>query len=377
MLMAFAAGCGEKVPPDGFYVYCDGSGDGLYYIHGISGKAINYFSLPCLGPEFVNETGETGYGEINLGEWTNNTEDIDYLRTLCVAECQTHAGGECEQKNGKVWQIRNYEKKIVPDPLLKIEDPWHLHCDLPKAKLAPLPWETTVIPVASAPMWPSDDSQIQIGCEDFETCAEQFSASIGMFLYYDDTAAPWGADMGYADHVATTSPGSSMLGLTIINPGSTTSSDSHEIGGRIEYSAPDCDESTCPFYLANLALTNTTETWELYSDTLKENVYITDIALQLRRPTLGVWNTSSNEFYVGSERVEVYVSGTVQVGSGSPVEMGFLVANVEAIFGEIGPEHTIEIRDFVADDGGNLALEVDLDFDIIAAESLSIEELSP
>jgi hypothetical protein len=99
--------------------------------------------------------------------------------------------------------------------------------------------------------------------------------------------------------------------------------------------------------------------------------------MQLRRPTLGVWHTSSNEFYVGSERVEAYVSGTVQVGSGSPVEMGFLVANVEAIFGAIGPEHTVEIRDFVADDGGNLALEVDIDFDIIAAESLPIEELSP
>jgi hypothetical protein len=377
MLTAFAAGCGEKVPHDGFYVYCDGEADGLYYIHGISGKAINYFSLPCLGPEFVNETGDTGSGEINLGEWTNNTEDIDALRAMCVEECQTHAGGECEQKNGKVWQIRNYEKKIVPDPLMKIKDPWHLGCKLSEAKLAPLPWKTQVITVASAPMWPSDDLPIEMGCEDFETCAKEFSAPIGMFLYYDDTATPWGADMGYADHVATTSPGSAMLELTIVNPGSTPSSDSHEIGGRIEYSAPDCDESTCPFYLANLALTNTTETWELYSENLKENVYITGIAMQLRRPTLGVWNTSSNEFYVGTERLEAYVSGTVQVGSGSPVEMGFLVANVEAIFGEIGPEHTIEIRDFVADDGSNLALEVDLDFDTNAAESLPIGELSP
>jgi hypothetical protein len=379
MLMAFAAGCGDTPPPthDGFYVYCDGEDDGLYYIHGISGEAIYKFSLPCLGPEFVSETGGTGSGEINLGEWTNDTEDIDALRAMCVEECQSHAGGECKQKNGKMWQIRNYEEKIVPDPLMKIEDPWHLHCDLPKAKLAPLPWETTVIPVASVPTWPSDDLPIEIGCEDFETCAKEFSAPIGVFLYYDDTATPWGADMGYADHVATTSPGSSMLELTIVNPGSTPSSDSHEIGGRIEYSAPNCDESTCPFYLANLALTNATETWELYSENLKENVYITGIAMQLRRPTLGVWNTSSNEFYVGTERLDAYVSGTVQVGSGSPVEMGFLVANVEAIFGEIGPEHTIEILDFVAEDGGNLALEVDLDFDTIATESLPIEELAP
>jgi hypothetical protein len=379
MLLAFGTGCGDihPVPHDGLYIYCDGRTDGLYYMNGINGEVIYNFSLPCLGPEFVNETGGTGSGEIDLDEWTNDTEDIDSLRAMCVEECQSHGGTECEQKDGKMWQIWNYEKKIVPDPLMKIMEPWHLGCDLPKAKLAPLPWDTTVIPVASAPMWPSSESPISIDCEDFETCAKEFSAPIGLFLYYDDTAAPWGADMGYADHVVTTSFGNSMLEITIVNPGSTLSADSHEIGGRIEYSAPDCDESTCPFYLANLALANTTETWELYSENLKENVYITGIAMQLRRPTLGVWNTSSNEFYIGAERVEAYVSGTVQVGSSSQVEMGFRVANVEAIFGEIGPEHTIEILDVVADDGGNLALEVDLDFDTIAAESLPIEELSP
>jgi hypothetical protein len=382
ILMVFTAGCGKSDPErdKGLYAYCDGTADGLHYIHGISHQAISYFSLPCLGPEFFSETGDTGdtgSGEISLSEWTNDTEDIDALRTMCVEECQNHAGGECEQKDGKMWQIRNYKGDIVPDPLMKIRDPWHLECTLPKAKLAPLPRKTQVIPVASAPVWPNADLPIVVGCEDFETCANELATPIGMFLYYDDTAVPWGADMGHADHVATTSPGASMLELTIVNQGSTPSSDSHEIGGRIEYTAPDCDESTCPFYLANLALSNTTETWELYSESLKENVYVTDIAMQLRRPTLGVWNTSSNEFYVGAERIDAYVSGTIQIGGGSPVEMGFLVTNVEAIFGEIGAESTIKILGFTADDGGNLALEADLDFDLIATESLPIQDLSP
>jgi hypothetical protein len=379
VLASFAAGCAENIPerPEGLYVYCDGKANGLYYIHGLSQRVIDHFSLPCLGPEFVSETGGTGYGERDLDEWTNDTEDIDLLRTMCVAECLSHGGTECEQKNGKLWQIMNYDGKIVPDPLMKIQDPWHLHCKLPAANLAPLPWETKVIPTESAPVWPSDALPIELACEDFETCSRKFATPVDMFLYYDDTATPWGADMGYADHTATTSPGSATLELTIINPGSDPSSDSNEIGGRIEYSAADCDESSCPFYLANLALANTTHTWELYSENLQENVYITDIAVQLRRPTLGVWNTSTDEFYVGTERVEAYVSGAVQIGAGSPVEMGFLLANVDAIFGEIGPEGTVEILDFVANDGGNLALEVDLDFDTIAVESLPIGDLSP
>jgi hypothetical protein len=378
MLMALASGCGEDAKPDmGLYVYCDGRADGLHYINGLSQEAVYYFSLPCLGPEFVSETGGTGSGEIDLGEWTNDTADIDVLRTMCVAECLSHGGIECEQNNGRVWQIKNYEQKILPDPLKKIMDPWHLHCKLPVAKLDALPWETQVIPVASAPVWPSDEVRVEIGCEDFGTCAKEFAAPIGIFLYYDDTAVPWGADMGYADHLVTTSPGSSLLELTIVNRGSAPSSDSHEIGGRIEYSAANCDESTCPFYLANLALANTTETWELHSENLQEDVHVTNIAMQLRRPTLGVWKTSSNEFYVGIERAEAYVSGTVQIGSGSPVEMGFLVTNVEGIFGEIGAQGTIEIRGFVADDGGNLALEADLDFNVLAMESLPIADLSP
>jgi hypothetical protein len=378
-LAALAAGCGIKDPPPakGLYVYCDGKADGLYYVHGRTKNVIDRFSLPCLGPEYVSETGDTGYGEISLSEWTNDTEDIDFLRTLCVAECKSQGGVECEQENGKSWDILNYQEKIVPDPLMKIEAPWRLTCNLPQAKLAPLPWETQVISPDSVPVWPSSGLPIEIACKVFEACAKEFTGPIGMFLYYDDTSVPWGADMGYADHLAITSPGGSVLEFMIGNPDSGLSASSNDIGGRIEYSASDCKENTCPFYLANLALSNTSDTWELYSETLNENVYISNISVQLRRPTLGVWNTESGEFYIGTERVEAYLSGTVQIGDSSAVDMAFLLANPDEIFGKIGEDQTIEILDFIVDDGGDLALEVDLDFDTIAVESLSLSDLSP
>lgn len=72
ILVAFAAGCAENISdePHGLYVYCDGTVDGLYYIDKLTNRTIDWFSLPCLGPEFTNETGDTGYGEINLDEWT-------------------------------------------------------------------------------------------------------------------------------------------------------------------------------------------------------------------------------------------------------------------------------------------------------------------
>lgn len=361
-LAAVAAGCKPR-EPDGLYIYCDGRADDLHYIDGLNGKTIHEISL-CLGPEFVSETGGTGSGEINLAEWTNDTEDIDFLRSMCVASCLNYGGTECGQKDGKSWQIRNYKGLIVPDPLMAIEDPWRLECFLSEANLAPLPWETKIIPDGNAPTWPSNGQPIKIGCEDFATCANEFEAPISMFLYYDDTATTWAADMGYADHLAITLPGS-MVELTIVNPGSTPSSDSSEIGGRFEYSVSDCGENICPFYLANMALSNEEDTWELYSESLMSMVYVTDLSVQLRRPTLGVWNATSNEFYVGTERLEVYVSASVQVGTEPPVDMGFLLANVEAIFGEIRSNGTIEIPNFVLNDGGDLELRADLHYGTI------------
>jgi hypothetical protein len=105
-LMAFGGGCSDDVKePDGFYVYCDGKADGLYYVNGLTQEIIKEFSL-CLGPEFVNESGETGYGEVNLGKWTNDTEDIDFLRTLCVETgqklSQTGCARSAHEDNGSM-----------------------------------------------------------------------------------------------------------------------------------------------------------------------------------------------------------------------------------------------------------------------------------
>ena len=346
----------------------------MYYINNW-GQRVYRVTL-CLGEAFhaESESGGTG-GEIELANWDNDIEDIEYLRTLCEAKCKEvtsdESNSQCSPYSGNIWEIENHAGISTPDVLMKISDPWLLTCRTDLANLAPAPWETSVVPPGAPAVWPGTDEVVSLDCDDFSACAAQFDAPIGEGLYYDDTAEFWGPDRGFADYLATTSAMSSQLEITILNPEGAPSSDSYNVDGRIEYSAPDCGEAECPFYLANLTVSNMEDTWELYSENIgseSAEVHISGLSVQLRRPTLGVWKPSTNQVYMGAERIDIYVLVTHQIGDGSPVEGGYLITNGAAIFGELDGEGGIAILNVVADDGSNVKLEADLVYDTLVGE---------
>jgi hypothetical protein len=369
-LVAGAIGCGEGPKErDSIYIQCHGQGN-LYWINS-RGQQTDQINV-CVPEVYLNETGADGTGgEIDLEEWVNDAEDLDFLRTLCVEQCKISTwdapNSKCDHHDEFVWEVANYLGQPTPDPLMQIAEPWKLTCTSSAAALANAPWETSVVP-PGAPVWPGTQDTVSVACGDFRGCADLFPAAIGEVLYYDDSAAPWGANMGYADYLATTSPASSELQITISNPGGASSSDAYYVNGRIEYSAPDCGETECPFYLANLTLTNTEDTWGLYSENLRSDIFISDISIQLRRPTLGVWNTTTGQVYLGKERSDIFVYVTHQVGHEPPVEGGYLVTNVDGIFGEIDGGGGIEIQDLVAGNGTDVEFEVDVVYDNVVGE---------
>jgi hypothetical protein len=175
-----------------------------------------------------------------------------------------------------------------------------------------------------------------------------------------------------ADHLVTTSvAGRSSLTITLGN--STPSSDAAALeDGQVEYSAPDCGELECPLYLANLTISNMSSVWQLYSHDLLDDVYISDVAVQLRRPTLGVWNTSTGEIYIGEQRIDLVVTGTLQIGEGSPMTETFFVTNDAAIFGQLGPGGEVEIFDLRVDDS-EFSLAAKLDYDTPAGSPLTVD----
>ena len=87
-----------------------------------------------------------------------------------------------------------------------------------------------------------------------------------------------------------------------------------------------------------------------------DTVRISDVSVELRQPTLGVWNTSTYEFYIGAGRVELWVTETLQIGAGSSMEETYLVANPAPLFGRIGANGEIEITD--ASDGTTVVVRL-------------------
>jgi hypothetical protein len=218
--------CGVPVEDDSLYILCQGH-DHLYWINN-RGQQTDQINV-CVPETYLNETGAAGTeGEIDLEEWVNDTEDLEFLRTLCVAQCKTatwkDAESQCEPYNDTanefVWEVENYLGQPTPDPLMNIAEPWRLTCASSSASalLANAPWETFVVP-AAGPVWPGTQDTVSVACGDFGGCADLFTAPIGEVLYHDDSATLWGADMGYADYLATTSTASSQLEITILNPG--------------------------------------------------------------------------------------------------------------------------------------------------------------
>src|SRR5690606_33446090 len=103
----------QNKPNDGLYVYCEGNGN-LYYTNNLGDKVYN-FSLPCQGKPPIYETGVEGTDTvIDLAEWTNDTEDIDYLRGLCAADCNSRKG---DKNCFGDWEVQNYQGYPTPDPL--------------------------------------------------------------------------------------------------------------------------------------------------------------------------------------------------------------------------------------------------------------------
>jgi hypothetical protein len=175
--------------------------------------------------------------------------------------------------------------------------------------------------------WPSDNSAITSTCSNYQSCAAMFDEDLLGHLARDGTT-PLGDNEVEAEYLVTTDMSSSTLMLGIAN-----SQASNWVGGRAEYTALDCGQSTCPLYLGNLHIMNATDSWDLYSEAENANVTVTNIHIQLRHPTLGVWRPSTGEIYFDQQALDLDVDfdliimlpPTVVLG---PFDPGLLVSSI-------------------------------------------------
>jgi hypothetical protein len=85
-----------------------------------------------------------------------------------------------------------------------------------------------------------------------------------------------------------------------------------------------------------------------------------------------VWNTSTGEFYLGEERIDLVVTGSLQIGEGSPMTETYFVTNSAAIFGQLGPRGEVEIFDLHVNDS-EFSLEARLDYDTPAGRPTTVD----
>jgi hypothetical protein len=378
-LLLLSVACKPPPPPDGLRIYCDGTAVDLHWwarptncsaYDGTCYTKKDRFEL-CIDPNA--QIAETGFDQ---EDWVNDTESLDYIRGECIKECGTHnspyahyadLAPKCADVKD-VWAINNYEGLPTPDPGHAIADPGHLSCKISENSNLhpkPSPSDLTVIAPGTAPRWPSTSEYIELICDNFRDCSEEFVAPILGYLFYEDVNADWGNDMGRADYLARTSVDTaSTLTLAIHNPNSGISSDIHAVEGRIEYSAPDCGEMECPLYVANMTLANPVDAWGLWAEFEAEYVHITDVRARLRRPVLGIWNTVTNEVYIGEGMMEVYIEATAAV-DGNLQTASFFVVNDADIFGELREGGAVSFASLTATDGAMLVMQANLDYDVL------------
>lgn len=345
-------GCYESVPANKDLAYCYEKDEWLATDTGVS--------------------GETGEAEENNGiyrrEWPNHGPSIDYIEAKCIAKCdvaENLSTGEQPVCNNP-WTLygkdptshTNVLASQLADPGERTCVPWYSKNHVEKS-----PSTTTVIPQGANPQWPIDGLGVSLSCSDFSACSTLFDEPVFLHLNHSVASLP-GPNEAEADYLATSSVSSSST-LTLKSTHlKGVSQDSNWVDGRIEYTTANCGEATCPFYLGNLTFGNNADTWNIYSDELLDDVQITNIDVQLRRPVLGVWRTGTNEVYLGDQMLDIRVQYDIAIGFGNPITVTKYATNSGDVFGEIGVNGSI-VLDGLAMSEGDLKAEATLDYDSI------------
>jgi hypothetical protein len=321
------------------------------------------------------DTGDTGDdGEaaetegIDREGWPTHDPSLAYIRKHCTEQCK-YIGGPgkkaghlliCEDTN---WDIYGYDgiHKIFSKWLATaLEDPAALNCH-PSGKRKRPPAESKVVQDASV-LWPSDSSPIELPCSTIQSCAELFDENVMAHLMHSSLTPP-GHDEAEADYLVTAGIHSSTLWLRIANPDN-PSQGSNPVEGRVEYTALDCGQPTCPLYLGNLTITNTSDTWDLHSEELSADIDVTNLQARLRGPTLGVWRPATGEVYFDDQMLDLRVDFDLAVADYPAVAITNYVTNDGGLFGIRHGDHAIELTDLSVRDE-DLEANATLDYDSV------------
>lgn len=293
----------------------------------------------------IGEMGEVEETEgIDPSSWPIHEPSLAYIRKYCTEKC-TEIGAQngqqytCDEIN---WIIFGYDgvNKVFSKVLATaLEDPGALNCNPELGRWKRSPAGSKVVQGDSA-LWPSDSVIIDLACATVQSCAALFDENIMGHLAQSSFTPP-GNDEADADYLATAGIGSSTLMLRIANSDN-PSQGSNPVAGRIEYTALDCGQPTCPLYLGNLTVTNTSHSWDLHTEALNADVEVTNLHVRLRGPTLGVWRPATGEIYFDEQMLDLRVDFDLAVAGEPASTVTKYVTNDAGLFGVRRGNNAIE-----------------------------------
>jgi hypothetical protein len=367
LAVATIASC-KTTPPEGISVICESNGDNEYVlVRGPYFRVKNPPIFKCYGKdEWLDDGtgGETGDAEetdgmvasgIDRETWPTHSPSLAHIKAYCTDQCKAMGDGSgetptCEDDNWLIYGYDGVNQISGKVPATALVDPSALNCDPPasRGKKKRDPAESKVV-LDDAAVWPSDREPIALACDTVRVCAALFDGNVMAHLGHSSPTLP-GDDEAAADYSVTIGAGSSALTLRIANSDNPSEA-SNWVDGRIEYTAPDCGQPTCPFYLGNITVTNTSDTWDLHSEALNADVEIANLHVRLRGPTLGVWRPSTGEVYLDAQMLDLRVDFDLAMLGEPASTVSRYVTNDDGIFGIRHRNAGIEFVDLSINDG--------------------------
>lgn len=288
-----------------------------------------------------------------LVDWVSgNYPSIDDdIRAACSARCENLDDGgfgpgadpQCEDDN---WSALQTAPSWVPAHGYDCVVTMQLNGDDPDG--SEVPWHLAGGSTAPLPL----------DCALDGDCAFDFYPDVAQFVLTPGAGDFIEPETRHADYLAVEASGSNIE-LDLDMPGFLPGIDDTEsLFGLAEYTALDCGESVCPFYLANLSAYNTTDSWDVQlqlTSGAKAKKSITNVQIDLMQSTLGVYNPALEmvAFAPGSLQLRVQVDierqETKQTSFGDGTHAA-IVENDDYVFahydaGALSLTHTFTLQD--------------------------------
>lgn len=255
------------------------------------------------------------------------------LRAECSQQCQ-QSGSPIHPTMSKLCEDANWIAARTyngwdPGDGLNCEGSAELNGDDPDG--SEVPWE-----LVGGPTYP-----VPLDCDLDGDCASWFYPSVARFVLTPGSAGIIEPETRFAHYLAVETTGSSIeLNLDLSGTG-TGIDDTEPLFGLAEYSALDCGDPVCPFYLGNLSAYNTVDSWEVavsLANNTRQKKSISNVQIDLLQSTLGVHHIALDTiaFAPGALRLRVQFD-VANNGTGTSYGNGThsaIVENDDYVFAE-------------------------------------------